>query len=253
MIREALLRRAARDLNIQAAGVRLAAMEALGQALGRCSFWEHVKVIDIIAEFVLRETRIKPKVAPGDGAPLSQPVLREDIQAALYLLGKRPAAEPDRTGLGHGDPNPTVVKLPGVDLRGYNLSFGHFQNSDFSGADLSGARLEMTSLSYSNLRGALLREAYMPFANFEGARLVGADLSGANADAANFSYAKLKGASLRGARVHGASFWYANLKGADLERVEAEGATYRGSNCFPEGFDPEAHGMDEEPGVFDDW
>jgi uncharacterized protein YjbI with pentapeptide repeats len=80
----------------------------------------------------------------------------------------------------------------------------------------------------AKLAWVTLKDADLVKANLRGANLSGAYLTEAGLDRADLSEAMLRWANLTGAK----------LRGADLV-----GATYDSKTEFPEGFNPEQHGM----------
>jgi hypothetical protein len=68
------------------------------------------------------------------------------------------------------------------------------------------------------------------------------------AERVDLGEARLEGASLKGARFYGADLRGAHLEnakltGADLTDAKLAGATYDTRTRFPDGFDPETHGL----------
>ncbi|MCX7543011.1 pentapeptide repeat-containing protein [Corynebacterium sp. P5848] len=139
--------------------------------------------------------------------------------------------------------------LVGANLRGARLD----------GADLRGAWLAGADLRWADLVGADLRGARLAGANLRGAHLVGVNLWGAYLAGADLRGACLEGANLLEAHLEGANLLEAHLEGAKLavkdqdrllirpctfdEKTKWLGASYIPSTIFPEGFDPEDHGM----------
>ncbi|MCK7661778.1 pentapeptide repeat-containing protein [Corynebacterium antarcticum] len=169
------------------------------------------------------------------------------------------------------------ANLERTDLRTANLEEADLLRANLEGANLLGANLEGANLMGANLAGAKLRganlgDAKLWRANLEEAKLwlaklKGADLRDANLKGVKLLRANLEGAYLMGANLEGADLRDANLEGAELayknndgalflpctfnEDTQWKGTTYSPSTVFPEGFDPEAHGMklvdDPEP------
>ncbi|GAC1669803.1 MAG: hypothetical protein NVS9B4_25860 [Candidatus Acidiferrum sp.] len=125
------------------------------------------------------------------------------------------------------------------DLRGSDLSYGIFENSDLSNAKLStaslyaaslrNAHLLRTDLSRTDLRDAKLDHAVLSYSNLEladlsSAKLCSADLTGAQMKGTILLDADLKNADLRGAFLSTAL-----LRGSDLDGVNLEGADLRGA------------------------
>lgn len=114
--------------------------------------------------------------------------------------------------------------LNGTTLVRANLKFAYLVNAKLMGVDLRD----------SDLRYAFLKGANFITANLNGTNLRGVDLSGAKLIDADLSHANLIKTNLIGAELKGA-----NLKGAIFSRHIIH------KTDFPEGFNPEAHGMIE--------
>jgi Pentapeptide repeats (8 copies) len=127
-----------------------------------------------------------------------------DVYLALQVLGQRPATLSD----GHS----FAPLLVDTDLRGAQLGSARFHS-----ADLRGAVLDDLSC-YSPGPPTDLGEASLQGASLKGARFYGADLRGAHLE-------------------------NAKLTGADLTGAKLAGATYDTRTRFPDGFDPETHGL----------
>ena len=94
-----------------------------------------------------------------------------------------------------------------------------------------------------SLRGAMLEGANLDFKSMAGFDLSGANLSRADLGSANLTGASLAGADLSEANLSGAYLWRADLSGANLSEANLAGAAYDEKTVFPDGFDPEEHGM----------
>lgn len=171
-------------------------------------------------------------------------------------------------------------KLKGASMLRANLTKVDFRNSDLANAFFNGAHLidvhfEAAHLeracfdgtccagvffNYSYLLQAFFRVATLEKANFDSAWLHSAHFDGAvlpyacfiNSilDEAFFNNANLKYSNFENAELNRTSFSGAHLEGArfngcSLEDAFLKGATYDGSTIFPDGFDPEKHGMIE--------
>jgi hypothetical protein len=132
---------------------------------------------------------------------------RADIQAAMWVLGRRPPYRDE-----------WQLYLSRVDLRGVFL-YGRLSNAMFRHTNLARGYMPGVQLDGADLEDADLREA-----NLQGARLTGANLHNAH----------LQGANLRGADLRGAQLQEAELEGADLTDVRVDVDT-----VWPEGFPSE--------------
>lgn len=173
----------------------------------------------------------------------------------------------------------TYVYLEGTDLRGANLknaslassylikahlnhaslqyanlehvkmSNANLSNASLKGAYMVSAMLQKTILVEAHLEEATLVNALLQMANMEKAHLEGADLRSATLSGANLKNAHLEGAHLETAllndtQLEGAHLEGAHLKKTNLEKAHLEGAFYDEKTVFPEGFDPQTHGIE---------
>src|SRR6266508_4439673 len=134
-----------------------------------------------------------------------------DVQAAMHVLGRRPAA--------HGE---VRLQLSRVDLRRSYLSRSRLVSANIRHSSLAGAWLRYTRLDDGDLVNTDLRQA-----NLRGARLMNADLV----------RAKLRGADLREADLRHADLRGADLVDTDLDRADLAGVRHDAATSWPAGFD----------------
>lgn len=129
-----------------------------------------------------------------------------------------------------------------------------FQYSDFFAVDFSEAKMNNTDFAFSTFEGCALH-----MANFESSNLCGVNFVNIKLGILNLSYANLVGADLSGflfhpteslANLNGAYYnsdpvkWYKEKQMKFIKRFPScEDAFPFTPTKFPEGFDPEAHGM----------
>jgi len=188
---------------------RLAGVYAL-ERLANESDHEYWPVLEVLTAYVRENAAWKYAERASSSLSMS-PRPTADIQAVMAVLGRRRPTAPS------GERR--LLDLREVDLRGANLSGGHFEGCTLQGSHLEHADATRTILTRSNLREASLAGASLTEADLEGASLARANLEGARLNGAN-----LKGADLSGARLHGADLWEANLKGCNLKDVDLRGA-----------------------------
>ncbi|MFJ7018467.1 pentapeptide repeat-containing protein [Streptomyces sp. NPDC101117] len=205
--------------------IKLLSSENLTQRLGgiyslerimRDSEKDHALVIEVLAAFIRDlsfQDLVKPETQVAAYSSYRHGAAREDMQAALTVLGRRPnRAEPFDIDL-------RGVRLPRVNLSGANLSATDLRDADLSGATLIGANLSGAELEGAKLAGAKLGGVLL-----QGALLIHADLSGSDLSQANLHAAQLYGAVLTNALLSGAS-----LSGADFARSDMRGANLNGA------------------------
>lgn len=104
--------------------------------------------------------------------------------------------------------------LRGLNLVGYDLHFGSFQQSDLTGADLSNTWLSSAHFEQANLTEAKMYSAFAEWACFTAARM-----DQCFAIEANFTKANLQQVSARGSNFAGAVFQGAILPGVGLQEA----------------------------------
>lgn len=125
--------------------------------------------------------------------------------------------------------------LMGADLRGLNLSgfdlhFGSFQNANFENVDLSDSWLSSAHFEQANLSGAKLNSAFAEWACFTAADMVNSFAIDANFKKANFQQANARGAHLSSAIFEGAILPSADLRDTYLVGTNFTGAWLDGAN-----------------------
>ena len=122
------------------------------------------------------------------------------------------------------------VRIPMVDLSGWDLRESDFMGAMMRRANLSGCYLNPVHMYRCDLREADLSKTLMNRANLRGADLRGANLEEADLDSAILSDANLTGASLKGANLSRVNFDRANLTDADLTDAILHGAALTRAN-----------------------
>jgi uncharacterized protein YjbI with pentapeptide repeats len=211
--------------------VHIGAISTLGTLAKYSSPAEHWTIMEYLAAFIRNNA---PRKEEEEGEEERSPELREDIQAALTVIGRRdtekdaPNKKLDLSNTDIRGANLREGKLQGVNLRKANLQGVNFDLANLQGAILKEVNLQGASFYNANLQEeADLRKANLQEACFLGAKLQWAFLSGSNMQGVNLRGAKLKGASLTIANLEGAS-----LDGADLSRANLQGANFMGANLL---------------------
>jgi hypothetical protein len=162
---------------------------------------DHETIVQLMAAFIRERA---PKVDYPDDVPWGRTMVKNDVQAALTVLGYRPERTEDFS----------------IDLR----------NTSLRGANLAGVRMEGVVFALADLMGARLTEAHLAGANFFRATLgavaaEGVDLCGAHMDEAfmeggHFHRAKMRDASMREVSLAGADLQDAELGGVNLAHAK---------------------------------
>ncbi|WP_190086801.1 pentapeptide repeat-containing protein [Streptomyces longisporoflavus] len=154
---------------------------------------DHETIVEVLAAFI----RLGP---PEDANVQPAARIKDDAQAALTVLGRRP----DR-------PEHRRINLRGADLRHANLVGSRLPMADFNSADLSQA----------NADGATLDRA-----DFARARLVHAQLRDASLQRVDFCNATLKDANLARSDLRGSGFLATRMEGATIDGANLMKAVY---------------------------
>ncbi len=165
--------------------VRLGGIYAL-ERIAIDSEKDHWTIMEIITTYIRDKTR----------APTNSEKPSSDIQAALWVLGRRMYTRETKAY--------TVLYLSGANLKGANLFRAHF---------------EKAWMRNTNLEKAQLQEIHLEEANLERSYLVKADLTEANLKRANLSNAHLEGANLSAVNLQGANLTGTHLEGVDLSKT----------------------------------
>ncbi len=171
--------------------VRLGGVYALERLMHDASA-DEANIVEVLSAYVRDHTGISAVVSPPTTSP-APPHPTTDVQAALTVLGRRPA--PAR----HVNIDLTWADIRGADLTGANLTHADLRDADLNGAylrsaNLTGAALRNADLTHAYLRSADLAGAYLRYDNLTHANLRSAVLTGANLTGANLSGADLTGA-----------------------------------------------------------
>jgi hypothetical protein len=193
--------RAVDQLGQDTVDVRLGGLYAL-ERVAKDSYQDRATVTAILAAYVRTHAPLTSPLGPEPDEPdawlqISQP----DVQAALTLLGRRPAVADD-----------SDIYLSYTDLRKARLVLGRWDGLVCARSNLVGARLRSASLvgaafNGSDLRGARFNEAVLTGAKLRDTRLDGAVLRGADLRGADLSGVTLTGADLTGVRTDGGTIW----------------------------------------------
>ena len=206
---------------------RISGIQALGE-IAKDSPRYHWQIMEVLAAFVRTNAPRKE-----EGEEERSPKLREDIQAALTVIGQR---DPKK--------DKGVFDLRNIDIRGSNLRRANLQGVDFRGTNLQGSSLQGANLRRAFLSQANLQKANLSQANLQGAYLISANLQSADLRRtklqeailwkANLQEAILGEANLQRAFVGEADFSGAkNLKLSQIELAEGDSTTYLPKNLEP--------------------
>ncbi len=185
---------------------------------------EHWAIMEELAEFI----RIQ---APRQEEEERSPKLREDIQAALTVIGQRDRKkDPENQRLDLSKVNIAGAKLMKAQLQGAFLYEANLEKANLIDANLREANLRGTNLKGAWLHEANLQKAYLNEANLQEAELSSTYLQAASLNKANLQRADLRVAKLRGANLSEADLRGANLSSTDLQWADLNKANLQGTD-----------------------
>ncbi len=147
--------------------VRLGALYAL-ERIAQDSIRDHIQIMEILCAYVRQNS---PKKTYKDLPEKIDP-LREDIQAALTIIGRRDKWHDGEKHLEHEQRQNYRVDLRNCDLHGAQLD-----DANLIGAMLDSSNLNDILLNHANLTDATLNHAILDGAQLNHANLTGAELS----------------------------------------------------------------------------
>ena len=142
--------------------VRLGGIYALARLAGEHAEEYHVQCMELLCAFVRHPTPDDTiQISMAEQWGLANPPVREDVEAAVSVIGER---NPDCLGLegkyklrvNLRSAHLVQANLVEHLLVGANLEYASMQNADLSGANLMGADLQGANLNNANLSGAVL-------------------------------------------------------------------------------------------------
>lgn len=136
---------------------RLGGIYALERIM-RDSEKDHDTVVQVLAAFVRQHAPAPDPELPDPSDQMGFPAPKDDVQAALTVLGRRPARSESQVV----DLSLTAlwrVDLAGARLAGANLFGAELQRADLTGADLKRARLSAAVFTDAKVKGLDLRGA----------------------------------------------------------------------------------------------
>ncbi|MFD0746468.1 pentapeptide repeat-containing protein [Phytohabitans flavus] len=197
--------RATDQLGSDQVDVRLGGIYSLGRLIGD-SPRDAETIVEVLSAYV-REHGSRNLRANANAK------VSVDVQAALAVLGRRPATTPR---MDFGGANLNSADLSGMDLTSADLTGTSLIDADLSGARLPGTDLTGANLTDIDLTGANLAHANLAVNDFTGADLTSANLTGISLFEANLSFITLDRADLTGSSLEGANLRYSSLTKAHL-------------------------------------
>ncbi len=214
--------------------VRLGALYAL-ERIAQDSIRDHIQIMEILCAYVRHNSPRRDNAKP----------LREDIQAAISIIGRRGTWPQGKKYLEKEKQYGYRIDLHfcnlyGAQLNKANLSDANLEDTNLMHAQLYDAKLDMANLentdmsnadlSYANLRGARLEGATMNETGFRGTDLSGAKPNNATIKDAFFGNAIICRAFMQATNLSGGDFRMADMKDVCTERIGAHTGDF--SQCL---------------------
>lgn len=231
--------------------VRIGSVYAL-ERIAQDSARDHVQIMEILCAYIRHNAPANPalvfpedwsRILGGDvdddefdiPSPTRTDIMhwartsnkpREDIQAALTVIGRRSDAQIGIEGHvdAEGDWSGYRLDLRETCLQGADFGRGNFDNALLARAQCRGANFSSASLS-----GADLGEAHLDGADFEDAQLMNAGFQTADIRGAFFHMAQLHGANFYEAEMQLANFSNAKMHDVILYRSQAQNTSFEGA------------------------
>ena len=182
--------------------VRLGALYAL-ERIAQDSIRDHIQIIEILCAYIRTNSPLKSKQSKAKK-------LREDIQAALTIIGRR------------GNWQDGKKHLKKEQQEGYNL--------DLQKCNLRGAQLQNANLQEANLNGTILRDANLNKANLNEATIEYADMQDALCEEINLKKASINNTTMQNITLNRARLNNASLDNTDLNNAQLNGADMRNAS-----------------------
>ncbi len=198
--------------------VRLGALYAL-ERTAQDSLRDHIQIMEILCSYVRQNSPLKN----NDKKP------REDIQAALTIIGRRGNGKGGKERLKKESSQKYRLDLRDcvlqeANLDGANLSNARLNNTNFCGAhfdraNLSGVRIFDANFSNVRFVWANIRNALFYNVNLTKATISRADLTGASFYNTELVHALLFKTDMTNTRLVRTNMSYANIKDANMENT----------------------------------
>ena len=231
-------------LGSEVLAVRLGGVYALQRLAAEHPEQYHIQIMQLFCAYVRNPTGDEQGPVSGydeDDEPIRR--LREDVQAAMYAIGKRT------------DACIAIEKAANfrLDLRNVNLQHSRLLNLNLSYAlleksNMFGASLYISNLSSASLTDANLSDTDLTGANLSDANLYRAKLSDAFLNDTNLSNAFLIRANLSKASLPSANLSNTRSRNSDLSRARLAGADLTGANLIDDNLTGASFSRDREVG-----
>lgn len=224
--------------------VRLGAIYAL-ERISRDSEKDHRPILEVLCAYIRNHQNCgKPTSADDAKAnsrwPYSIPAPRVDVQAAVSVIGRRPASR-----IEHEKANDYYLDFTEANLQSAIFFRLSYPGSQFAGAHLENAQMQRADLNHCRFQNAILDGAGLGYATLDGAAFDLAHAKNAafvhcSLRAVSFGRAKLDGTEFSASTLDKSYFWEASLVGAKFDdaslqgtifaRSDLVGASFRGAN-----------------------
>ncbi|MGU9963335.1 MAG: pentapeptide repeat-containing protein [Candidatus Halichondribacter symbioticus] len=176
--------------------VRLGALYAL-ERIAKDSERDHIRIMKIFCAYIRHNSPLKSKNAKPKK-------LREDIQAALTIIGRRDVW------------NDAIKRLDNEHLEGFYIDLS---NCDLYGAQLSKVEMSWANFSGTNLENATISWATLDHARFENTNLTNTSLHETSLQNTFFNETNMSDAFLAIINIKDARIYNTNMSRANLSSV----------------------------------
>ncbi len=222
--------------------IRIGGLYAL-ERIAQDSIRDHIQIMEILCAYIRYNSPLKNKKIKKDNDIEAKTIqendetdkLREDIQAALTIIGRRDKWPEGKKRIRKEKAGKYSLNLSRCDLRYAQLNEARFNNASFRNSDLSEAQFYEANLSGSrfseaNLNQTMFYGANLSYTNFHNANLTDTELQDANLCSASFPHTDMKNARLFGADITNSILFDANISNIGIEEVYAYEGGFSGCN-----------------------
>ncbi|MBN2520440.1 MAG: pentapeptide repeat-containing protein [Bacteroidales bacterium] len=142
-----------------------------------------------------------------------------------------------------------IPNLSYMEFEGLEANKANFSDAKFIGTRIKESKMEKCSFAAANLATASIKETLLEGSDFKNATLNNTNFKENKLMNSDFRYANLQYAVFKECDLTNANFKGADLRNCTFEEVKLdncifEGALANSSTIFPEGFNPQKHGIE---------
>ena len=211
--------------------IRIGGLYAL-ERIAQDSIRDHIQIMEILCAYIRYNSPLKNRKIEKSNDIKVKTIqendetdkLREDIQAALTIIGRRDKWPEGKKRIRKEKAEEYSLNLSRCDLRYAQLGQASLNNASFYNSNMSGARFYKANLSNAQFYEANLNNAGFYEANLSNAQFYNANLSYTSFYQAILTDTGLQDADLRYANFLNTDMKNAQLVGADITNIMLIGA-----------------------------